>query len=421
MAKQPQPFSLKDVSTIKEGVLAEEAGFKPLSRFGIDFTLRPSTVFGALPGIGDLAIIGQAIGKTQLEDSASRYLNMLSPNKLDIGLGATMKRAGSGSSATNALIQDIKQFKENDPYSTTENITRGDVQRFMMSKTPELDLAPVSIPKYTKQQLEQGEGGGRFGNQQEYSSQPFTSGRTASNITGAGFVTGINPYDQAQIEEDIGLYGFSNIPDAIAGGFYDDELKSPDQFAEDNIKKSNISGTKYYDPVFARSVTVQNQKDTGTYKQTDPAGVSNSTFLCTVFFELKDLPRNIYKYDQLYGQKVNRYIYNGYAVWGKPMAEKVRKKKLAYKIMKPIVCAWAEQMAFDLSNGKVGKNRLSIKIGKVIGEAICYSIGLFINLKGDENGRNRSREHGEERRVVHGKDGVPKRRGRPRINRRATS
>jgi hypothetical protein len=27
-----------------------------------------------------------------------------------------MKRAGTGSSATNAIIKDIKQFKENDPY-----------------------------------------------------------------------------------------------------------------------------------------------------------------------------------------------------------------------------------------------------------------------------------------------------------------
>ena len=55
MAKEP--FSLKDVGTLKEGILAEEAGFKPLSKFGIDFSLRPETVFGALP-LGDLAVLG---------------------------------------------------------------------------------------------------------------------------------------------------------------------------------------------------------------------------------------------------------------------------------------------------------------------------------------------------------------------------
>ena len=67
---------------------------------------------------------------------------------------------------------------------------------------------------------------------------------------------------------------------------------------------------------------------------------------------------SIYKYDQRYGQQVNRKIYNGYALWGKPLAERIRKKGLTYKIMAPIACAWAEQMAYDLSNGKVGKNRI---------------------------------------------------------------
>jgi len=418
MAKQPQPFSLKDVSKLKEGVLAEEAGTRPLSRFGVDFSLRPSTVFGALPFIGDLTIFGQAIGKTQLEDAATNLLNSTSPNQLDTGLGATMKRAGSNTSATNAVINEIKQFKQSDPYSTTENITRDDIQRYMMSKRPDLDLAPIQTPRYTKDELD--DLNDRIGGfQQSYTSQPFKSGSVAQNITGTGFRGGIDPLDRAQIEEDIGMYGFSNIQDAIRGGFYDDELKSPDQFLEDNINQTNVTNMKGYDPAFARSVTIKNQKEAGTYQQTDTAP-DNPTFLCTAFFEMKDLPRNIYKYDKLYGQQVNRNIYEGYAIWGKPMAERVKNKKLAYKIMKPIVCAWAEQMAFDLSKSKVGKNRLSIKIGKVIGEAICYSIGLFINLKGDKNGRNRSRQHGEERRVVRGENGVPKKRGRPRINRRAT-
>jgi hypothetical protein len=418
MAKEP--FSLKDVSTLKEGILAEEAGTKPLSRFGVDFSLRPSTVFGALPGIGDLAFLGQAIGKTQLESSATNLLNSTSPNQLDTGLGATIKRAGTGKSATSAVINEIKDFKQSDPYSITENITRDDIQRYMMSKRPDLDLAPIQIARFTRQELAQGDGGGYYGDKQDYYTQPFSSGRTAQNISGTGFRGGISPQDRAMIEEDQAIAGFSSFRDAMKGGYYDNELKSVSDFAEDNIKQSNITnlvdektGKSLYDPAFARAVTRENQGDTAD---------AEGTFLCTAFFEMKDLPRNIYKYDKLYGQQVNRRIYDGYAIWGKPMAEKVKNKKLAYKIMKPIVCAWAEQMAFDLSNGKVGKNRLTIKIGKVIGEAICYSIGLFINLKGDKNGtRNRNRQHGEERRVVRGENGVLKKRGRPRTNRRATS
>jgi len=412
MAKEP--FSLKDVSTLKEGILAEEAGTKPLSRFGVDFSLRPSTVFGALPGIGDLAILGQAIGKTQLESSATNLLNSTSPNQLDTGLGAIMKRAGTGKSATSAVINEIKQFKQNDPYSTTENISRDDIQRYMMAKRPDLDLAPIQIPRFTKDELD-AKSNDFYKAQQQYYTQPYSSGRTAQNITGTGFRGGISPQDRAMIEEDQVISGFSSFRDAMTGGYYDNELKSVSDFAEDKINQTNVTNMKGYDPAFARAVTLENQREAGSDTPAD------STFLCTAFFEMKDLPRNIYKYDKIYGQQVNRRIYDGYAIWGKPMAERVKNKKLAYKIMKPIVCAWAEQMAFDLSNGKVGKNRLSIKIGKVIGEAICYSIGLFINLKGDINGRNRSRQHGEERRVVRGENGLPKKRGRPRINRRATS
>jgi len=419
MAKEP--FSLKDVTTLKEGILAEEAGIKPLSRFGVDFTLRPSTVFGALPGIGDLAILGQAIGKTQLESSATNLLNSTSPNQLDTGLGATMKRAGTGKSATSAVIDEIRQFKDRDPYSTTENISRDDIQRYLMSKRPDLDLAPIQRPRFTKDELDS-KSNDFYKAQQQYYTQPFSSGRTAQNITGTDFRKDIDPTVKSQIQEELGMAGFQDVQGALRGGYYDNELKSVSDFAEDKITQSNITnlvdertGKSLYDPAFARAVTLENQREAGSDTSAD------STFLCTAFFEMKDLPRNIYKYDKLYGEQVNRRIYDGYAIWGKPMAERVKNKKLAYKIMKPIVCAWAEQMAFDLSNGKVGKNRLSIKIGKVIGEAICYSIGLFINLKGDINGRNRSRQHGEERRVVRGENGLPKRRGRPRINRRAIS
>ena len=412
MAKEP--FSLKDVDTLKTGILAEEAGFKPLSKFDVDFTLRPETVFGALP-LGDLAVLGQAIGKVQTEGAATNLLNSLSPNTLDTGLGATMKRAGTGSSATNAVINEIKQFKANDPFSTEPNITRDDIQNYIASKRPDLDLAPIQNRMFTSSEIAEGDAAGNFGDRQAYTTQPFRSGRTAQNITGTGFRGGISPQDRAMIEEDIAISGFSSFDDALKGGFYDNELKSVSDFAEDKVTQSNITnlvdertGKSLYDPAFARAVTLENQGDTAN---ADP------TFICTVLFEMNILPMSIYKYDQRYGQQVNRKIYNGYATWGKPIAERMRKQGLTFKIMKPIACAWAEQMAYDLSEGKVGKNRVSIKIGKFIGEAICYSIGLFIKPKGDKNGRSRSRQHGEERRVVHGKDGLPKRRGRPRTKR----
>ena len=402
MAKEP--FSLKDVGTLKQGILAEEAGFKPLSNFGIDFTLRPETVFGALP-LGDLTVLGQAIGKVQTEGAATNLLNSLSANTLDTGLGATMKRAGTGSSATNAVINEIKQFKANDPFSTEPNITRDDIQNYIASKRPDLDLAPIQTPRFTKSELDElNDRTGGF--TQQYITQPFKSRGFAEQMASrAPSADGLSFYDleeQGRFKE--------------AQDMYDANLKSVSDFAEDKITQSNITnlvdettGKSLYDPDFARAVTLENQGESAD---------AEGTFICTVLYEMNILPINIYKYDQRYGQQVNRKIYNGYAIWGKPIAERMRKEGLTFKIIKPIACAWAEQMAFDLSEGKVGKNRFSIKIGKFIGEAICYSIGLFIKPKGEKNGTpSRSRQHGEKRRVVYGKDGLPKRRGRPRTNR----
>ena len=405
MAKEP--FSLKDASLLKEGILAEEAGYKPFEKFsfGKDFTLRPETVFGALPGIGDISILGQAIGKYQTEDASNRLLG------IDKGFQATLKGAGTGGSATTQIINEIKEQKANDPFSTETNITRDDIQKYIASKRPDLDLAPIQNTMFTKAEIAEKDAGGRFGDQQVYTTQPFRSGRTAQNITGTGFRGGISPQDRAMIEEDIAISGFSSFDDAIKGGFYDNELKSVSDFAEDKITQSNIRGAvdakgrDIYDPAFARAVTLESQGDTAN---------ADTTFICTVLFEMNILPMSIYKYDQRYGQQVNRRIYNGYALWGKPLAERIRKQGLAYKIMTPIACAWAEQMAYDLSDGKVGKNRISIKIAKFLGETICYTLGLFIKPKGEKNARThiRNRQHGAKRGTIHGKDGVPKRRRR---------
>ena len=410
MAKEP--FSLKDASLLKEGILAEEAGYKPFEKFsfGKDFTLRPETVFGALPGIGDISILGQAIGKYQTEDASNRLLG------IDKGFQATLKGAGTGGSATTQIINEIKEQKANDPFSTETNITRDDIQKYIASKRPDLDLAPIQNTMFTKAEIAEKDAGGRFGDQQVYTTQPFRSGRTAQNITGTGFRGGISPQDRAMIEEDIAISGFSSFDDAIKGGFYDNELKSVSDFAEDKITQSNIRGAvdakgrDIYDPAFARAVTLENQGDTAN---------TDTTFICTVLFEMNILPMSIYKYDQRYGQQVNRRIYNGYALWGKPLAERIRKQGLAYKIMTPIACAWAEQMAYDLSDGKVGKNRISIKIAKFLGETICYTLGLFIKPKGEKNARThiRNRQHGAKRGTIHGKDGISKGRGRPRTKR----
>ena len=408
MAEKSKPeFTLGDLGTIKEGILAEEAGFQPFKKLGSDFTLRPETVFGALPFIGGLTNIGQAIGKYQLEDSANKFYG------IDKGFRDTSISSGKNTSETNRLINEIKAFKDKDPYSTTPNITRDDIQNYMMSKRPDLDLAPIQTPTYTSKQLAK-RSTDFYSAPQVNTTQPFSSG---AEFRSSGFKGNYKAPEMLMTETgEFDAPTGRTYGQAFQSGDLDRGLKSVSDFAEDKINQTNITnydpkkGT--YDPAFARAVTLENQ---GGSSQ------SESTFICTALYEMGQMPIGIYKYDQRYGQQVNKKIYNGYAIWGKPIAQKMRNRGFIYNIITPIAMRWAEQMAFDMSDGKVGKKRYSIKAMKFLGEAICYGIGLFIKPEGEKHGSNRNRQHGEERRTIRGEDGLQKRRGRPRTKRRTAS
>ena len=116
----------------------------------------------------------------------------------------------------------------------------------------------------------------------------------------------------------------------------------------------------------------------------DDAGASSGddgTYICTALYEMGDMKKYIYKYDQVYGKRVDPYVYRGYCTWGKYVATKMRDKGIVYKIAKPLALAWAKQMAFDLSKGRYGKNNKVVKVVSRIGESICYALGVVANIK----------------------------------------
>ena len=124
---------------------------------------------------------------------------------------------------------------------------------------------------------------------------------------------------------------------------------------------------------------------TGTSYSSDEqgsgGGSSGSTYICTALYEMGDMKKSIYKYDQIYGKQVDPATYRGYELWGKYVATKLRKKGIVYKVAKPIALTWANQMAYDLSKGKVGKNSTLIKITKTIGEGACYVLGQIFKRR----------------------------------------
>ena len=114
---------------------------------------------------------------------------------------------------------------------------------------------------------------------------------------------------------------------------------------------------------------------------TSDSGPGGGTYICTALYEMGDMKKSIYKYDQIYGKKVDPATYRGYELWGKYVASKLRNRGIVYKVAKPIALTWANQMAYDLSKGKIGKNSLAIKITKTIGEGICYALGQIFKRR----------------------------------------
>jgi hypothetical protein len=115
----------------------------------------------------------------------------------------------------------------------------------------------------------------------------------------------------------------------------------------------------------------------GTEKTTSGGG---GTHICTALYELGDLSKRVYNYDKQYQLNVNENTYLGYSFWGKPLARKIKSRGIAYKLVKPIALAWANQMAYELSKGKSGKEaNVLTKLFKKVGESICYCIGFVLN------------------------------------------
>ncbi len=135
-------------------------------------------------------------------------------------------------------------------------------------------------------------------------------------------------------------------------------------------------------------------KDLSNTFADDAASASDDggTYICTALYDMGDMRAYIYKYDQLYGRKVNPIIYDGYCLWGGYVATKMKRQGWTYRIAKPLALAWAKQMAYDLSKGRHGKKNTVVKVISKIGEGICYALGLMSKIKfkkGEVYGKHR--------------------------------
>jgi hypothetical protein len=127
--------------------------------------------------------------------------------------------------------------------------------------------------------------------------------------------------------------------------------------------------------------TTKGKDLSNTFADDASSSSDSSTYICTALYEMGDMKKYIYKYDQIYGKRVDPLVYKGYCVWGEYVATKMRNKGIVYKIAKPLALAWAKQMAYDLSKGRYGKKSKVVKVISKVGEGVCYALGFVSNIK----------------------------------------
>lgn len=111
-----------------------------------------------------------------------------------------------------------------------------------------------------------------------------------------------------------------------------------------------------------------------TFTGVDPASPGGKgTFLCTELYRQGLMPKEIYQADSKYGKLVNRHVYEGYAVWAQPLAEKMEKSKALTAIVKPFVLGWARNMARRM--GVQAKFSMLGAVVELVGTPACYLIG----------------------------------------------
>jgi len=183
-------------------------------------------------------------------------------------------------------------------------------------------------------------------------------GASYSGITGFQVNPGVDKNDPNSTGASTGIGGSASGVEGMGG------TSSSSATAGQDTATSGPTGTSYSDDA-----------------QGSGGGGGGGTYICTALYEMGDMKKYIYKYDQIYGKRVDPLVYKGYCVWGKYVATKMRNKGIVYKIAKPLALAWAKQMAYDLSKGRYGKKSKIVKVISKVGEGVCYALGFVSNIK----------------------------------------
>jgi hypothetical protein len=111
----------------------------------------------------------------------------------------------------------------------------------------------------------------------------------------------------------------------------------------------------------------------------DRAGSSanGSRVICTHFYKKGLIGRDVWRADLEYTFKnLSKTTIRGYHFWAIPYVRLMRESAVAERIMLPLAVWRADELAFQMGVKSTGS--LKGKLVRLIGESVCFSIGLFV-------------------------------------------
>ena len=110
-------------------------------------------------------------------------------------------------------------------------------------------------------------------------------------------------------------------------------------------------------------------------------GGGGGRVICTHFYRKGEMSREMWRSDLEFTFKnLSPATIRGYQYWAIPYVKLMRKSKLAENIMRPLAMHRAKELAYKM--GRSDKGSMFGKVVRLIGEPICFTVGLFV---GEQN------------------------------------
>ena len=195
-----------------------------------------------------------------------------------------------------------------------------------------------------------------------------------------------NPIESPTVTEMQEAAPAGMVYDTSTGGYErpDDVSAAPTQY-QMVATGTDAAGNTTYSMQESAAATAPPKKPTSGDSGGDGGGGGGplDTVLCSAYYSLGYLPREIWRLDQRYGVWLHRNdpeLMEGYHAWAAPLAEYIQKDtrgaKVARAVMWPIVKSWAAEMAHRQRPEKHKSNVVG-KMIMAIGEPFSRVCGMI--------------------------------------------